>query len=25
MPPTLTILANSLRITKEVHKLNFFN
>ena len=23
-PPTLTILANSLRITTEVHKLNFF-
>ena len=24
-PPTLTVLANSLRITKEVTKLNFFN
>jgi len=24
-PPTLTILANSLRITQEVTKLNFFN
>ena len=24
-PPTLTILANSLRITKEVSKLKFFN
>ena len=24
-PPTLTVLANSLRISKEVSKLNFFN